>query len=103
MTTIHKFPLKAAADQVVNIPCLHSIDILHADWQNGRVYLWVRIDPAGPVLPFRVYVRNTGAPMGEAELGAEHISTVLVHGGAQVLHVFVRKGPHIRVRGRLTS
>lgn len=109
MTTILKYRLEAVSDQDLAIPCGSlGIDILHADWQkkggfaSAALHLWALVQPDAPSLKVRVHVRTTGAPMGEAELGARHVGTVLVGGGAIVFHVLIQSDHRIRIRGQQT-
>lgn len=94
MSTIYKYKLlKHIEDQDVMMPIgQHGrIELLHVAFQHDELCLWARVDPGYPERAVRVHVRETGHPMGEGELGAYHVGTVLSASQNLVLHVWAQR------------
>lgn len=97
MNTIHKYILTTRDDQDISMPSGPSgIQLLHVAFQHGDLCLWARVDPGYPTRDVRVHIRGTGHPMGEAELGARHIGTVMSTSGNLVFHVFANTDEMVR-------
>lgn len=94
MSTIYKYTLEIADDQDVKMPCGGSgITLLHVAFQGDHLCLWARVDPGFPERTVRIHVRGTGHPMGEAELGAEYVGTVMTRDQSLVFHVWAQTSP----------
>lgn len=94
MKTVLKYALDALAPEVkISMPL--GAKVLHVAKERGATQdvlcLWALVDTEAPTVPrwFRVY--GTGHPLPEGAYDGtfmRHVGTVLMHGGAIVLHVF---------------
>lgn len=85
MMRIYKYQLASAGYQEVKLPA--GGKILSVAKQHGQLVMWARVNPAKPTKPRGIIIKGTGQPISVGELG-EFIGTVLMEGGALVLHVF---------------
>ena len=81
---VYKYALDLMGDQPVAMP--RGARVLHVDVQGDQVCLWALVDPTAPVESRHFSVVPTGARLLRSD--ATYIGTVLLDGGALVLHVF---------------
>lgn len=98
MTTVWRYPVEIADDQVIDMPA--GAEILHvARRENHHVMLgfagpqdaielWARVDPDAPVEPRHICVVGTGHWLGDDPV--IHLGSVQVAEGRLVFHVFER-------------
>lgn len=82
-STIHKFPL--GPDCTIELP--KGSLVLSARGQDGKVCIWVLLDPEAPRIKRRFKVFGTGHKVPD-DLNLIFIGTALLDGGALVFHVF---------------
>ncbi|MDR6218688.1 hypothetical protein [Deinococcus soli (ex Cha et al. 2016)] len=86
MHRIFKYPLTGEARQVIELPA--GARLLHVDDQRGTLTLWAAVDPgADAVDTYFIRIYLTGERV-DLDLIGPHLGTVLLDGGATVVHVF---------------
>ncbi len=83
MRTVFKYPLKGDTSHVF-IP--HDAKVLHVAEQDGVPCVWAEVDTTQHKVGKMYYTVGTGHPLPEAP--AEHVGSLMMHGGAIVLHVY---------------
>lgn len=83
---IWKYPLEITDIQIVEMPS--NAQILSAQMQGDALCLWVLVNMTDAIERRSIEIIGTGNPM--AEYPRQFISTVQMHGGALVWHVFER-------------
>jgi len=86
MKTIYKYPLDIADAQRVAMP--KGAQILTAQIQKDSLFLWALVDNAAHLELRTILIRGTGN--NADDIGC-YISTVQLHAGLLVLHVFEGK------------
>ena len=71
----------------IQIP--EDAQVLSAKFQNGRICIWVLVDPDAPIVKREFEVYGTGHPIQDAD-DLRFIDTVLVDNGQLIYHVFER-------------
>ena len=85
--TIWKFTLAATDRQTVEMP--DNAQVLSAQMQGETLCLWALVYPDAPKTKREIEVFGTGHPVPPAT--RRFISTVQMHGGALIFHVFERE------------
>lgn len=80
---IYKYQVEVG-DQVVYMP--NDAEILCAQMQHNDICLWALVEPKSPEECRQIKVIGTGHPIVEEKL--IYISTVQMHGGTLIWHVF---------------
>jgi hypothetical protein len=65
-TAVWKFPINIVDDQQIEMP--EHAQILHVGGQDGRLCLWVRVNPANAKVARRISVRGTGHTIEKGQL-----------------------------------
>lgn len=86
--TVWKYTLRVADVQTVEAPIGGTF--IHAAEQHGSICVWYRCDPSQPKAYHQIAIVGTGH---SAPVDAYHVGSILMHGGALVLHVFARQVP----------
>jgi len=87
MKTIHKYPLKVAGQQTVEMPA--DAQILSVQMQGQKLCIWALVTPTLPMVDRKIEVFGTGKPVSELPMaGRNFLGTVQTAGGALVWHVF---------------
>jgi len=84
MKVIYKYELLIADNQKVELS--EDFEILTVQNQDGKLVMWVLIDPDMPECKVNVNIIGTGNPIYNSSVG-EYISTVQM--GMFVWHVFI--------------
>lgn len=88
MEKIFKYPLRITDSQVVHLPV--KAQILTIQNQQEQVMLWAKVDPQEilheDLLPRKIFMFGTGHEINEDAL--MYISTIQLHGGNLVFHLF---------------
>jgi hypothetical protein len=93
--TIWKFPLELTDEQFIELPAdariltvqMQRTGVLHAE----TPCLWAIVDPAAPKVRALVRIVGTGHLFPDADR-LTYISTIQMHDGGLVFHVFVDEG-----------
>jgi len=67
-----------------------DFELLHAEYQHGKLAFWYRCLADAPVQKRTVAFIVTGAPCPSPD-EADHIGSFLLHQGTFVLHAFIQK------------
>lgn len=81
---VYKFELPVE-DWVTIYPPLGA-ESLSVQTQNGKLFLWMRCNPAAAPWPRHIRIAGTGHDL--ASNVGRHIGSVQMHDGALVFHVF---------------
>lgn len=86
MKTIYKYPLLLIEKQTITVP--HGTAFLHAQYQNGSLYIWGLVDTSNPMTQATIEIFGTGHPIpGKFSKHLYgHINTVVE--GDLVWHIF---------------
>lgn len=90
---IHKFALEPVGLQSVAIN--EGAQLLTAQMQHGLPQLWAWVDPSKPARLIHVSVVGTGHGFEDDDRW-RYLSTIQLHGGSLVFHVFVERTPWLR-------
>ncbi|AUR81602.1 hypothetical protein NVP1009O_35 [Vibrio phage 1.009.O._10N.261.51.C9] len=83
MRTVFKYPLTGETSHVF-MP--HDAKVLHVAEQDGVPCVWAEVNPSSTEDHVKFHTVGTGRPLPEAP--AEHVGSLMMHGGATVLHVY---------------
>lgn len=81
---VFKYPLPV--DDYVAITMPAAAEVLTVQVQNGRPYLWAKVDTRRPAVTHGFYVVGTGHPF--PVLARAYVGTFQLEGGGLVFHVF---------------
>jgi hypothetical protein len=84
---IWKYELSAYGETIIRVPKFYGI--AHAVEQHGKLCVWIEVDPnAQGFEELKFDVRLTGQRYHVSD-SDYHVGTVLLQGGAYVVHVFL--------------
>lgn len=84
MKTIYKYQIEIADGQLIRMP--KGATILTVQLQDGKPYLWAKIETGNPNVVRSINMFGTGNPISDAPL--DYIGTIQLNGF--VWHVFER-------------
>lgn len=100
MRTIHRYALKIADEQIIEMP--HGAEIIsiarrdrtfasHIVQRGGHdaIEMWAIVEDTAPMVNRIVIMRGTGHPLPDAATADRHVATVQVNNGKLIFHVFV--------------
>ncbi len=86
MLSVHKFPLRLADDQFIDLPS--GATILAVQDQRGRLCIWALVDTEEKsTTPRRILIVGTGMPVPDV-LCRTYLGTVQQEEGSLVWHLF---------------
>lgn len=86
MHTVHKFPLKFAGHQTIEMPV--GAKTLHLEVQHDQLCLWALVNTDAKIETRTLNMYGTGHPVDTAK-SITHIGTFLEANGNLVWHVFM--------------
>lgn len=86
MKTIWKFELEIDDTVTIQAPG-HPVDYLSVEIQNGKLCLWAIVDDFYEMETRKLFIRGTGAPLGNAQ-PKQYIGTAHDTARGLVWHVF---------------
>ena len=87
MKKVFKYDVSIDDYQTIEMP--KDSEILKAGVQNGKMVLWVLVDPEDDKEQRRFRLTGTGHKITDDEAGKLHyIGTFLLYGGSLVFHLF---------------
>ena len=86
MLIVHKYILSNETEQTLLMPI--GAKILRVATQHTVIVLWALVNPDKKLKKYRIGIYLTGVDVSETHKNLKHISTLLLYGGNEIIHVF---------------